>query len=99
MIEAQSGMDAIEALERTPAVDLVLTDHAMPGMTGLQLAGAIGRLRPDLPVILATGYAQLEGDVPQNVRKLAKPFRRADLENAIAQTLTLDLQRLRAVVG
>ena len=66
----------------------------MPGMTGVQLATTIERMRPELPVILATGYAQLDGDVPANVRRLAKPFRRVDLENAIAQTLSVDLQRL-----
>jgi signal transduction histidine kinase/CheY-like chemotaxis protein len=95
VIAAHSGADALRALEQTPVVDLVLTDHAMPGMTGLQLAGTIARTRPELPVILATGYAQLDGDVPANVRRLAKPFRRVDLENAIAQTLSVDLQRLR----
>jgi len=95
VIEAQSGVDALEILEQTPMVDLVLTDHAMPGMTGVQLADRISRLRPKLPVILATGYAQLDGDVPGNVRRLAKPFRRVDLEGAIAQTLSVDLQRLR----
>jgi CheY-like chemotaxis protein len=99
VIEAQSGVDALDALEHEPSVDLVLTDHAMPGMTGVQLAGTIARLWPELPVILATGYAQLEGDVPANVRRLAKPFRRVDLENAIAQTLSVDLQRLRAAVN
>jgi signal transduction histidine kinase/ActR/RegA family two-component response regulator len=99
VLEAHSGMDALEALEHSTAVDFVLTDHAMPGMTGLQLAGRIAQLWPELPVILATGYAQLDGDVPANVRRLAKPFRRADLESAIAQTLTIDLQRLRAAVG
>jgi signal transduction histidine kinase/CheY-like chemotaxis protein len=99
VIEAHGGIDALEALEQPAAVDLVLTDHAMPGMTGLQLASTIGQLWPELPVILATGYAQLDGDVPNNVRRLAKPFRRADLESAIAQTLTIDLQRLRAAVN
>ena len=99
VVEAHSGMDALDALEERAPIDLVLTDHAMPGMTGLQLAGRIGQLWPELPVILATGYAQLEGDVPTNVRRLAKPYRRADLESAIAQTLTIDLQRLRAAVG
>ncbi len=99
VVETHSGMDALVALERNTAVDLVLTDHAMPGMTGVQLAGSIARLWPELPVILATGYAQLDGDIPANVRRLAKPFRRADLESAIAQTLTIDLQRLRAATG
>jgi signal transduction histidine kinase/CheY-like chemotaxis protein len=99
VVEAHSGVDALETLEESAAVDFVLTDHAMPGMTGLQLAGRIAQLWPVMPVILATGYAQLDGDIPTNVRRLAKPFRRADLESAIAQTLTIDLQRLRAAVG
>jgi signal transduction histidine kinase/CheY-like chemotaxis protein len=97
--EAHSGVDALDSLEHNTTVDFVLTDHAMPGMTGLQLAGRIAQLWPEMPVILATGYAQLEGEIPANVRRLAKPFRRADLESAIAQTLTIDLQRLRAAVG
>jgi signal transduction histidine kinase/CheY-like chemotaxis protein len=99
VVEAHNGVTALEALEQTATVDIVLTDHAMPGMTGLQLAGNVARLWPELPVILATGYAQLDGDIPGNVRRLAKPYRRADLESTIAQTLTIDLQRLRAAVG
>jgi len=42
--------------------DLVVTDYAMPGMTGLDLAAKIKRLRPHLPVIIATGYAELPPD-------------------------------------
>ncbi len=97
VIEAHSGIDALELLEHSPTVDLLLTDHAMPGMTGIQLADTVARLHPGLPVILATGYAQPDGDMPSNVKRLAKPFRRADLESAIAQMLSVDLQRLRAV--
>ena len=63
---------------------MVLTDQAMPGMTGLQLHKAIGQLRPSLPVILATGYAELPGNVPANLRRLSKPYRVPELIEALA---------------
>ena len=93
VIEVHDAFGALERLEQSGAIDLVLTDHAMPGMTGLQLAVNIQKLRPELPVILATGYAELNGKIPSNVRRLAKPFRRAELENAITHALTTDVVR------
>ena len=65
-------------------IDIVITDHAMPGMTGLELAQQIQESYPAMPVILASGYAEIEngaeyGDLP----RLAKPFRQLDLANAI----------------
>ena len=41
---------------------MVITDHAMPVMTGLQLAECIQERYPGLPIILATGYAELPAD-------------------------------------
>ena len=52
VIEAHSGIDALELLEHSPTVDLLLTDHAMPGMTGIQLADTVARLHPGLPGFL-----------------------------------------------
>ena len=47
-------------------IDLMITDYAMPGMTGLQLAEAARGLRPGLPILLATGHADLlVGAVPR----------------------------------
>jgi len=66
-----------------PQIDLVLSDQVMPNMTGLQLAHAIAQIRPNLPLILATGYAELPGGVPENIRRLSKPFKLSDLVDII----------------
>ncbi len=89
VIEAEDAELALTRLENSGQIDLVLTDHAMPGMTGLQLAVCVRKLQPNLPIILASGYAELEGKIPDNVRRLAKPFRRIDLENVISQATGL----------
>src|SRR5205085_7794869 len=57
VVEARSGEEAIALLRRTPKVDLVVTDYAMPGMNGLQLAEAVAAEYPGIPVVLCTGYA------------------------------------------
>jgi PAS domain S-box-containing protein len=87
VIEASSAMHALECIAQNPDIDLLLTDHAMPGMTGLQLTRAVRELRPDLPVILATGYAELPADIPREVRRLTKPFRAAELADAVSMAL------------
>jgi hypothetical protein len=56
--EASSGMQALQILEANPQFDVVVTDYAMPGMTGLDLAAKIRQLRPHMPIIIATGYAR-----------------------------------------
>src|ERR1700736_2974032 len=61
-IEAHSGAEALAKLALDTEIDLVITDHAMPAMTGLQLARHVRETYPGLPVILATGYAELPGD-------------------------------------
>ena len=81
-LTADSADAALVILEQEP-VDLVLTDYSMPGVTGIQLAQAVRARRPDLPVILATGYAELAPGVAMGFPRLAKPFLQADLEKAI----------------
>jgi PAS domain S-box-containing protein len=85
-IEARSGKEALEIL-RKQKVDLVVTDQAMPQMTGAQLAEAIKTEWPGLPVILATGYAELPGGQGKDLPKLSKPFDERALASAIAQNL------------
>lgn len=82
VFEASSGREALDILRREKAIDLVISDQAMPHMTGLQLAEAIKNEWPTLPIILATGYSELPpgADLP----KLAKPFLQHDLAKAIA---------------
>jgi CheY-like chemotaxis protein/two-component sensor histidine kinase len=80
-----SGKEAIELLRRQGPVDLVVTDYAMPHMNGLQLADAIRQEWPDLPVILASGFAEMEPGREHGLPKLAKPFTEAELATALEQ--------------
>jgi CheY-like chemotaxis protein len=87
VFEATSGAEAIDILKREEAVDLVITDHAMPRMTGAQLAAAIKAEWPNTPMILATGYAELPPGADEGLLKLDKPFRAAKLAAAVAQAV------------
>jgi len=86
-LEAGSAHEALKLLRENPRIDLVVTDQAMPGMTGVQLAEVIREERPDLPVILATGYAELPDGLGAQLPKLAKPFGQVQLEDIIARTV------------
>jgi CheY-like chemotaxis protein len=85
VLEAGSGAEALAQLRRAP-VDVVVTDQAMPGMTGLQLIQAIKAQWPDTAIILATGYAEMPGGVDLAIPRLAKPFDERDLVKALAKT-------------
>jgi CheY-like chemotaxis protein len=89
VVEASSGSSALDQLQRLgPGIDMVITDHAMPGMTGLDLAQRIRESYPQLPVILASGYADLREEPEQSaLPRLPKPFRQSDLAAVIASTL------------
>lgn len=81
VFQAGSGRDALRMLQQGH-VDLVITDHAMPGMTGAQLADKIEEDYPSLPVIIITGFAEL----PQNANRrprLDKPFKQAELARVV----------------
>ena len=86
VIEASSGKQALGILHRTH-VDLVVTDQAMPHMTGTQLAEAIRTEWPAVPILLATGYAELPPEAGNKFPKLSKPFLLDDLEKALAATI------------
>ena len=93
VLEATSGNSALEMIRRDGSIDLVITDQAMPHMTGSDLAVAIRRERPELPVILATGFAELPPGADERLPKLSKPFRQHQLADAIAKTVTPDAAR------
>ncbi|MEF2553072.1 PAS domain S-box protein [Aurantimonas sp. A2-1-M11] len=84
VFEAMSGTEALDILRDGKAVDLVITDHAMPRMTGSQLAQVIRTELPGLPIILATGYAELPPGGDNTLPKLPKPFGERELARAIA---------------
>ena len=88
VIEAYSGTDALKELRSgTHDIDLVITDHSMPRMTGSELAAAIREERPGLPVVLATGYAELPTGGDNRLPRLPKPFSQNQLQEIIATVL------------
>jgi nitrogen-specific signal transduction histidine kinase/CheY-like chemotaxis protein len=87
-IEAHSGAEAIAKLAAGSKIDVVITDHAMPAMTGLQLARHLQESYPKLPVILATGYAELPADAMSlGILRLAKPCNQYEIAVAIQSAL------------
>ena len=85
VFEAYSGYEALEILKREDGIDLVVTDQAMPKMTGTELAKIIKREWPDIPVLLATGYAdRVRGD-DVGLPKLTKPYMQRELAEAIVR--------------
>ena len=83
--EVDSAEQGLKILQSDASIDLVITDHAMPGMTGTELAKRIRRKWPELPVIIATGYAELPGELDPSVPRLSKPYRQQDLAAVVAQ--------------
>lgn len=84
VLEAQNGASALQVLNAPGAhgVDLVLTDLRMPVMDGRQLAAALARLRPSLPVVFMSGFTAQLMDmrlVSPHFVFLAKPFKNDDL--------------------
>jgi CheY-like chemotaxis protein len=87
-IEAHSAAEALGKLADGVDVDVVITDHAMPAMTGLQFARRVQETYPGLPIILATGYAELPGDPSSlGILRLAKPCNQYEIATAIQSAL------------
>ncbi len=88
-LEAASAAEALALIEGRAGIDAVVTDHAMPGMTGLDLARALRAAHPGLPVILATGYAELPSEDELALPRLAKPFSQDELALQLAAVLAV----------
>jgi PAS domain S-box-containing protein len=86
VIEASSAEDALRLVKSRIAPDLLVTDHLMPGMTGVELARELHEIVPKLPILLVSGYAEVEGIAPELAR-LTKPFRNAELAASISALL------------
>jgi CheY-like chemotaxis protein len=87
VIEAPSGERALAVLSSRERIDLLMTDHAMPGMSGVELARAARRLIPNLPILIATGYPDLPEARDLNVRCVFKPYIQEQLSTEIAGLL------------
>ena len=86
VVEAASAAEALRLIEDGEAIDLLITDHLMPGMIGTDLARAIGDFHPALPVLIVSGYADVDGIDP-DLHRLTKPFRLEELAGKIAEVI------------
>ena len=87
VIGASSGLHALDIIKSEQPIDLMMTDHVMPGMTGVELAAASRELRPSLPILLATGYAELPEGAQLDLPRLAKPYHQDQLRDRLDQLL------------
>jgi CheY-like chemotaxis protein len=78
VVQAACAEDALGLLAGPAVVDILVTDHMMPGMTGVELARVVRSTRPLTNVLIISGYAEVEGLAPE-LPRLAKPFRQTDL--------------------
>jgi signal transduction histidine kinase/CheY-like chemotaxis protein len=94
VVEINSPSQALDILRNGDKIDLLITDFSMPKMNGAQLAEAAKRLRPGLPILLATGYA----DIPTtsiDLHRIGKPYQQEQLAAAIAVVMA-DAASIRA---
>ncbi len=85
---APSALHALDILSREKHIDLMITDQLMPGMTGSELASRIRAEHAHIPIILATGYAELAPGEGEGLPRLAKPFSQRELADAIARAIS-----------
>lgn len=84
-LQAQSAEEALKLLENGQLPDILITDHAMPHMTGAELVETVSQKYPDIALLLATGYAELPEGLCPDVERLAKPFSQEQLQEKIAK--------------
>jgi len=88
VLPANSGAEALRILDGR-SVDLIITDYAMPGMTGEELTQQVLASQPELPVLMVSGYASLPHGAGTSVPKLGKPFKEQELARAISEVITV----------
>jgi CheY-like chemotaxis protein len=87
-----SSLEALATFQSHPhQFDAVITDQTMPGMTGLDLARRLLQIRPDLPIILCTGYSNLVDEAQARacgIKGFAmKPFTKKDIAALLKEVL------------
>lgn len=87
VLEAEDGEAALAVLENESSViDLMMTDHGLPGISGKELAAKTRVLRPSLPILFASGYAE-NIDVPPGMHSIGKPFSIDQLRDKVRSIL------------
>ena len=86
VVEEPAAETALLRLREGLRPALLVTDHLMPGMPGTELARIARQLQPDLPVLVISGYADMEG-IATDLPRLTKPFRQAELQSGIAAAI------------
>jgi signal transduction histidine kinase/FixJ family two-component response regulator len=89
VVEVNSGQEALGALEGGLQPDLMITDHAMPQMTGMELIGEVRVRYPALPVLLATGYAEMPLGSEAQLPRLMKPYTQQQICTEVNRLLGL----------
>jgi len=83
VVEASSAEAAIQLVEEGQKFDLLVTDHLMPGMSGIDLIDRLRSGRPSLRALVISGFAETDGIDP-GLPRLTKPFRQSELATSIA---------------
>ncbi|HEY5710886.1 MAG TPA: ATP-binding protein [Allosphingosinicella sp.] len=86
VVEANSAAEALRYIETGEPIELLITDHLMPGMTGADLAFAVRDIHPALPMLIVSGYADTDSIHP-DLPRLTKPFRQDELACKIAEVI------------
>jgi DNA-binding NtrC family response regulator len=84
-----SGNDALRIISNDSAIEILVTDFAMPGMSGAELISEAMQIRPNLKALIMTGYPDADGmtDLPRDMPILVKPFRRTELITRVKSLL------------
>jgi CheY-like chemotaxis protein len=83
-IESGSAEEALRLLQSDPDIEIVITDHAMPGMSGTELAARVRQTWPNLPIAIVTGYAELPSVRSIDVPHLLKPYGQKELASLLS---------------
>jgi signal transduction histidine kinase/ActR/RegA family two-component response regulator len=85
---ARNAVDALQYLQREEKIDVILSDIVMPGgMNGIELAAEVRRRRPDIPVLLTSGYSEAARAAEKRYAILRKPFDLSDLVKALNEAM------------
>lgn len=91
VIAVASGQEALEILRRNESIDVLFTDVVMPGMGGGELSEQARLIRPDLKILLTSGYFQealvRKGNIAPGTSLLVKPYRPSDIAKKLKNIL------------